>query len=416
MAWPDSATGIAVALGCGLLIGLERERRKGRGADRAAAGLRTFAATAFAGALAQALANPALVAAGALGVAALAALSYQRSRSHDPGLTTEIALFATYLVGVQSVLWPALGAACGTALAVLLAARTQLHRFATRWLSEAELHDALLLAALALVVLPLVPQTAPPWLGAIQLRRLAALVVLILLLQAAGHVALRLAGQRIGLAASGFFSGFVSSTATVATFGAKARAAPDHARACAAAGAFSGVATWVQALMVCMALSPHAAAALAAPAAAGALTTLAAAAALIAGAAGPAVPATRGAALRPKEALVVAALLAGVTALVTYAQGAFGTAGAFVGVALAALADAHAPTASLAALFAAGRLGEAALVGGVLLALAANSTSRLVVAFASGGARYGAAVAAALWAGLAAAATVAWLLNRIDTV
>lgn len=409
MAWTESVTGIAVALGCGLLIGLERERRKGRGADRAAAGLRTFAATAFAGALAQTLANPALVAVGALGVAALAALSYRRSRSHDPGVTTEIALVATYLVGVQSVLWPALGAACGTTLAVLLAARTQLHRFATRWLSEAELHDALLLAALALVVLPLVPETAPPWMGGIRLRRLAAIVVLILLLQAAGHVALRLAGQRIGLAASGFFSGFVSSTATVATFGAKARATPAHARACAAAGAFSGVATWVQAWLVCVALSPPAAAALALPAGTGALTTLAVAAALLAGAAGPAAPATRGAALRLKEALVVAALLAGVTALVTFAQGAFGDAGAFVGVAFAALADAHSPTASLASLFAAGRLGEAGLVGGVLLALASNSTTRLVVGFASGGARYGAAVTAALWGGLAAAAATAWI-------
>jgi uncharacterized membrane protein YhiD involved in acid resistance len=41
---------IAVALGIGLLIGLERERRKGEGPARAPAGLRTFAATSLAGA------------------------------------------------------------------------------------------------------------------------------------------------------------------------------------------------------------------------------------------------------------------------------------------------------------------------------------------------------------------------------
>ena len=40
----------AVALGIGLLIGAERERRKGEGRDRDAAGIRTFAITALLGA------------------------------------------------------------------------------------------------------------------------------------------------------------------------------------------------------------------------------------------------------------------------------------------------------------------------------------------------------------------------------
>jgi uncharacterized membrane protein YhiD involved in acid resistance len=35
-------TGLGVALGCGLLIGIERERRKGSGPRRAIAGVRTF--------------------------------------------------------------------------------------------------------------------------------------------------------------------------------------------------------------------------------------------------------------------------------------------------------------------------------------------------------------------------------------
>ncbi len=39
---------LAVALGIGLLIGIDRERRKGIGPDRAAAGIRTGGSTAFA--------------------------------------------------------------------------------------------------------------------------------------------------------------------------------------------------------------------------------------------------------------------------------------------------------------------------------------------------------------------------------
>ena len=58
--------GLAVGLGSGLLIGVDRERRKGSGPAREAAGLRSFAIAGFSGALAQTLHHPGLVVAGAL--------------------------------------------------------------------------------------------------------------------------------------------------------------------------------------------------------------------------------------------------------------------------------------------------------------------------------------------------------------
>lgn len=59
---PSAAiVGLAVALGIGLIVGIERERRKGDGDRRAAAGLRTFAIVALAGAVAQILPGLALV-------------------------------------------------------------------------------------------------------------------------------------------------------------------------------------------------------------------------------------------------------------------------------------------------------------------------------------------------------------------
>src|SRR5687768_4458767 len=92
----DALVGLAVALGSGLLIGIERERRKGQGDQRAAAGLRTFAVAALAGAIAHLLPAEGLVPIGAALIAALAAISHWRSRSPDPGMTTELALFTTY--------------------------------------------------------------------------------------------------------------------------------------------------------------------------------------------------------------------------------------------------------------------------------------------------------------------------------
>jgi uncharacterized membrane protein (DUF4010 family) len=368
--------------------------------------VRTFSIAALLGALAQGIALPGLVPAGALVVGGLAALSYARSRSTDPGLTTELALLATYLVGVLAMHTPLLGAGCGTLLAVLLAARTQLHRFATHWLREQEMHDGLMLAALALVILPLVPDEPLAWLAGMRPRPLASLVLLILLLQAAGHVALRLFGARLGLAASGFFGGFVSSTATVAAFGARARAGQVAVPLAASAGALSGCATWVQMMVMAAAISPAALALLWWPALAGLAATLAVAALWSVRGAGDGspVPLVERSALRLREALAVAVLLAGVALLVSQAQQWFGNAGALAGAAIAALADAHSPIASLLSLFDARRLDAPTFVQGVWIALAANTVTRLVTAFVSGGASYALRVGPALLAGLAASA------------
>lgn len=376
--------------------------------------MRSFTVATLAGALAQAIGPAALVVVGAALVALLAAIAYTRSRSSDPGLTTELALFASYLVGVQCTLAPLIGAACGVTLAVLLAARSQLHRFARQGLSEAELHDALLLAALALVVLPLIPDAPIAWLGGVRIRPLAVLLLLILGLQAAGHVALRIGGARVGAALAGFFSGFVSSTATIATLGAKVRTTPAPAGALAGGAVLSSAATWVQALLMTAALAPSAALALLPVAAAGFVTAVAAGAALLVRAQGrrsASAAVNAGAERRPlrlREAVVVAALLASVALLVAGARRLFGETGLYTSIAVAGLADAHAPVASLASLVAAGQITAPALVSGVLLAVGANSATRLVTAFVAGGSGYGLRVGTALLLGLGAA----WAASR----
>jgi hypothetical protein len=80
--------GFLVALGIGLLIGIDRERKKGENPARHAAGLRTFTLAALLGAVALVAGGELLLAAAALGVVAFAGLSYWRARDSDPGLTT----------------------------------------------------------------------------------------------------------------------------------------------------------------------------------------------------------------------------------------------------------------------------------------------------------------------------------------
>lgn len=408
----ESLLGLLAALGGGLLIGLERERRKGQGPDREPAGLRTFTLACLAGALAELLQLPGLVAVGAAAIGLLAALAYLRGKGRDPGLTTELALLVTYLIGVLCLRAPQLGAPAAVVLTALLAARHRLHRFATELLREQELHDALLLAALALVVLPLMPVEPLPWLAGMKAHALMGLLLLLLGMQALGHVALRLLGPLAGLALAGLLSGLVSSTATIAAMGARARAEPALRRACAAGAVLSSAATWLQAQALLLALAPDSAAralglTLPGAAVAGLMGWLLARSSQPTG---PAGPAGDSGPLRPREALLLALILSAVTVAVSAAQARFGTQGLFGAVALAALADAHAPVASLAALRASGQIADSQLLQGMLLAIACNSVSRSVTAVVTGGWAYARWVIAALAASWLTAAGLAWAI------
>jgi uncharacterized membrane protein (DUF4010 family) len=406
-------TSLALALGIGLLIGVERERRKGQGPTRQFAGVRSFTLVALLGAGTQLLGEVWLTAlAGAL-VAALAVVAYSRDRSPDPGVTTEIALFLTFVLGVLAVPYPAVAAGGGVVVAGLLAARGPLQQFATQTLSEHELRNALILAAAALVVLPLTPDAPLAWLAGVNPRQLWRLVVLILAVQALGDVALRLFGTRLGLALSGLVSGFVSSTATIATMGARAREHPELRTACLAAAWFSTVSTSLLLMLLALTLGG------------GVLTTLAPLlgasliAALLLGLGAlrrsplpTAQEGGRSRAFNLLQALGLALLFTGIAALAAWVQGSLGAVATLLTATLAGLADAHAASAAAMALAVRGELDAGLLQLAVLLAFSSNTLSKMVAAWVAGGVRYGAPVSVGLLA-VALAAWLPWLWQRV---
>jgi uncharacterized membrane protein (DUF4010 family) len=390
-------TSLALALGVGLLIGVERERRKGHGPTRQFAGVRTFSLVALVGAGSQLLAQPWLTVVAAALVAALAVVSHFKGRSADPGVTTEIALFLTFLLGVLAVPYPAVAAGGGVLVAGLLAARGPLQQFATRTLSEQELRNALVLAGAALIILPLTPDRSLVALGGVNPRQVWQLVVLILTVQAVGDVALRLFGARLGLALSGLVSGFVSSTATIATMGARARRHPDLRTACVAGAWFSTVSTALMLLLIAALLSSGVLRLLA-PAMGSALLM-----ALLLGVAAlrhHPLPAgedrARGRAFSLRQALGLALLFSGMAAAVAWLQGLLGTLATLAAAALAGFADTHSAGAAVMGLAARGEIGAATLQMGVLLAFSTNSVSKVIAAYVAGGARYGTPVSAGL--------------------
>lgn len=416
--FPGMVQGLAAALGAGLLVGLERERRKGESRERNAAGIRTFSVASLLGALAQSLnvqlQQPSLVLLGGLMVMLLGVFSYLRSLQRDPGVTTELALFTTYVIGVLCAVAPLQGGGLAVVLAGLLASRTQLHRFSTRVLTEAELHDGLMLAAFSLVALPLIPPGPLAALGGLNLRQIALLVLLLLGMQAAGHVALRAFGERAGMVLTGVFGGVVSSTATIATMGAKARHGELPARAALTAAVASTVATWTQAELILLTQSPELAWHLAAPAALGTLMAAAGTLTLIWHAtpdAGPAGPVAGVRVLQLREALLVAGALAGVSWLVRAASQWLGPEAVVASASLSGMVDAHASAAALGGLYSSGDLDLATAKVGVVAVITANSVSRAVVAASAGGRQFALPVAATLLSS-AAASWLGWWLTR----
>jgi uncharacterized membrane protein (DUF4010 family) len=252
----QSLLSVCVAVGIGLLIGAERERRKGSGPNRSAAGIRTFAVVAFAGAVAMVLGDVLLMAVVTLLVGGFTLVTYRRQPTEDPGITTEVALIATCLIGGLATDQPLFAAAIGVALAGLLAARQQIHHFVRGVLSKRELHDALIFSAVVLIALPLAPDRFVGPFDAINPHALTGIVVLVMLISAMGYVALRMLGPRFGLPVAGLAAGFISSSATIHEMGRRTRDEPALMSGLVAGAVLSSVATVLQLAAMLAFLAP----------------------------------------------------------------------------------------------------------------------------------------------------------------
>lgn len=402
--------GMAAALGVGLLVGVERERRREE-EGHVVAGVRTFALIGLAGAVAERVGGIGIAVGGAFVVLAALA-SYRSSQGRDPGLTTETAMLVVFLLGVLAMRELALAAGLGVAVAVLLAAKARAHHFVRTVLTSQELHDALLLAAAATVVLPLLPDhPIDPW-RVLNPRKLWLLAVIVMAISAVGHVARRAFGARDGLLLAGFAGGFASSTATIASMGARARRDPSLAMACAGGGVISNVSTVVQLGVVVGLLSPPLLAHLWPALLVSGVVVVGFA--LLAARAARSVPADLaapvGRAFEPRQALLFVAILSVVMVASAAAQAWLGHAGLGVTLALSGLVDTHAAAASAAQLVEAGRVAPQTALTGIALAFATNSATKLGVAWASGGRAYALRLLPGVVAMLVAFVLALWLL------
>jgi uncharacterized membrane protein (DUF4010 family) len=203
----EVAAKIAVSLGIGLLVGIEREwSNKDLGA-------RTFALTALLGAIA-ALFAPSLVIVSMVGVLLIVGFANARSLWVDRSLeaTTSAALLVIFVLGAlagQGHLFTPVAAAI--LMTMLLAWKVELQRF-VGGLQPAEIRSAVLLGLLGLVVYPILPNRFVDRWELINPRQAWITVIVIAGIGFVNYVLLKIYGTR-GLYFSGFLGGFVNSSA-----------------------------------------------------------------------------------------------------------------------------------------------------------------------------------------------------------
>jgi uncharacterized membrane protein (DUF4010 family) len=379
--------GFLVALGVGLLVGIDRERHKGDGATRHPAGLRTFTLASLLGATAMAAGDEILLATAVLAMVGFAGLSYWRARDSDPGLTTETALVLTTLLGGLAIKQPEFAAGLGVVVAVLLAARSALHRFARSVLTDDELRDLLIFAAATLIVLPLLPDKPIGPYGALNLRTVWTIVILVMAVSALGYIAVRLVGPRYGLPLAGLASGFVSSSATIGAMGTHAKAEPELMKPAVAGAVLSSVATVVQLVILIAATDMSTLQALWLPLILSGVTAVLYGGAFTLWALKQQARKheAQGNAFSLATALAFAAILAVVLLAAAAAQDWFGEAGVLVAAAAAGFADTHSAAVSVASLVSDGKIKPPQTIIPVLAAFTTNTVTKMVFAITAGG-------------------------------
>jgi len=232
----DLALRFAAALGLGLLLGIERERK--RDAELFFGGVRTFALIALLGAVGafmeRELNQGWLIIAAFVALSALVIVSYATTAARgELGITTEISSMLAFIVGALCG-WQHVGVASVATVVclLLLTFKDFLHRLARR-VELADIEATLTFAVISVIILPLLPNQnfGPPPLDVINPYKIWLMVVLIAGLNFLGYVLVKVLGNEHGLALTGILGGLVSSTAVTLSFSQRSRREPEMSSA-----------------------------------------------------------------------------------------------------------------------------------------------------------------------------------------
>jgi uncharacterized membrane protein (DUF4010 family) len=395
---------LGLALGIGLLIGLERgwQTRAAAPGSRTA-GIRTFAISGLLGGVLGAIAaapdgqlhTPGSVFLSVAFIAYTALIGVfcyaENKADHTFSATMPIAAILTFALGAYAQIgnvWTA--AAAAVAATAILAAREELHSWvgAITW---PELRSGLVLLAMTFIALPLVPGDAIGPFGGVNPREVWIIAIALAFVSFLGYVAVKYFGPR-GVLLAAALGGLVSSTAVTLSSARRAAAGDSSARLLAAGVAIASAVMFARMIAIVAAVQPELAV-LASP-------TLAVAAVAAVALAGWWARSRAGAQAGPQDQPVVfrnplelwsvlgfALFLAAIMVLSRLIGETLGAAGAVAGAVIAGLADVDAITVSTARLAPSPLRPEDAAVA-ILAAAASNTVSKIAIGAAIGRGRF----------------------------
>jgi uncharacterized membrane protein (DUF4010 family) len=232
---------IGLAVVAGLLIGLEREQSApvDRAPESFLGGARTYPLVALTGALSTLLGRrfgAPMVVAAFVAVALFLVAAYVDTvrRGSDRGLASEVAFLITFLLGglaVSPEIIPQGGrrifTVLGTAVAItaLLSSKPVVQPIVRR-LSREDVVSVLKFLIVAVLLVPWLPDRDFGPLGALNLRTIGWMMLLVAGLSFVGYAATRLLGPERGLTVTGLVGGIVSSTAVTLAMSSRSKGNP----------------------------------------------------------------------------------------------------------------------------------------------------------------------------------------------
>ncbi len=251
---------IAVALLCGLAVGIERQW-SGHASGRHArlGGIRTFTLLGLVSGLSGwlwtvGLDGFALILLG--GIGALVVVAYVAASRHDIDGTTDVAAFVVLAAGVLSGAGSLAIASGITAVTVaLLVEKRQLHGWVSK-IDRAEMRAAARFAVMAAVILPLLPPGPYGPFDAIRPRQTWLFVLFFSGLSFLGYFARRTFGRDHGYAVAGALGGVLSSTSMTLTLSRLSREQSAAGSALAAGALGANVVLFPRVLIAAAALAP----------------------------------------------------------------------------------------------------------------------------------------------------------------
>ena len=258
---------VALALGIGLLIGLERGwRTRAAESGSRTAGVRTFAISGLLGGISGAIAQAPSLAPGSIilsvGIAAYALVItvFCREENRAEGTfsaTTAIAGILTFTLGAYAVVGDErIAAAAAVAAAGLLAIREELHGLVAK-ISWPELRSGLLLLAMTFIALPIMPGNPIGPFGGVNPREVWIIAIVLACVSFIGYVAVNYLGASRGVLLAAAAGGLVSSTAVTVANARRAAVHEDSPELLAAGVSVATAVSFLRVFAIAAALQPR---------------------------------------------------------------------------------------------------------------------------------------------------------------